>query len=174
VAADRGLLAEVTHLVEAPTAFRGSFDAKYLELPRDVLVTVMRRHQRYFALEDAAGRLMNYFIGVRNGDGEHLDKVIQGNEHVIRARFADANFFYQADIKKPLKDYLARLGTLTFQADLGSMLAKNERVAAVTVGLGGLLGFEAADISMARQAAQVAKADLATSMVVEMTSLQGI
>lgn len=174
VAADRGLLAEVTHLVEAPTAFRGSFDAKYLELPRDVLVTVMRRHQRYFALEDAAGCLMNYFIGVRNGDGEHLDKVIQGNEHVIRARFADANFFYQADIKKPLKDYLARLGTLTFQADLGSMLAKNERVAAVTVGLGGLLGFEAADISMARQAAQVAKADLATSMVVEMTSLQGI
>ena len=174
VAADKGLLAEVTNLVEAPTAFRGGFEAKYLKLPRDVLVTVMRKHQRYFALEDADGQLMNHFIGVRNGDGEHLDKVIQGNEHVIRARFSDADFFYQADIQKPLKDYLPRLGALTFQADLGSMLEKNERVAKTIDGLGRLLGFDAADIAIAQQAAQLAKADLATNMVVEMTSLQGI
>ena len=173
-AADGELLAEVTNLVEAPTAFRGSFEAKYLELPRDVLVTVMRKHQRYFAVEDADGRLMNYFIGVRNGDSEYLDKVVRGNEHVIRARFSDADFFYQADIQRPLKDCLPRLGTLTFQADLGSMLEKSERVAKTVEGLGALLGLDEADVSIAQQAAQIAKADLATNMVVEMTSLQGI
>ena len=174
VAADRELLAEVANLVEAPRAFRGGFDAKYLELPRDVLVTVMRKHQRYFAVEDADGRLMNYFIGVRNGDGEHLDKVVRGNEHVIGARFSDAVFFYQADMQRSLEDCLPRLDTLTFQADLGSMLAKSKRVAGTIAGLGELLGLDAADIATARQAAPVAKADLATNMVVEMTSLQGI
>ena len=174
VAADGELLAEVTNLVEAPMAFRGSFEAKYLELPRDVLVTVMRKHQRYFAVEDADGRLMNHFIGVRNGDGEHLDKVVRGNEHVIGARFSDAVFFYQADIQKSLEDCLPRLGTLMFQADLGSMLEKSRRVAGTIAGLGKLLGFAAADIDIAQQAAPIAKADLATNMVVEMTSLQGI
>ena len=171
---DDALLEEVTNLVESPTAFLGRFEEKYLELPRDVLVTVMRNHQRYFALEGSDGNLLPYFIGVRNGDGRHLDKVIRGNEQVIRARFSDASFFYQADIKKPLRDYLPRLDTLTFQADLGSMREKNDRVAATICDLGELLGFAAADIDIARQAAQIAKADLATSMVVEMTSLQGI
>ena len=174
VAADKGLLDEVTNLVEAPTAFCGSFDAKYLDLPRDVLVTVMRKHQRYFALEDAQGRLMNYFIGVRNGDREHLEQVIRGNEHVIRARFSDARFFYQADVKKSLTDVLPRLATLTFQTDLGSMLEKSQRVARTIDDLGSLLGFAEADIAIARQAAKIAKADLATNMVVEMTSLQGV
>ena len=174
VADDDSLLAEVTNLVEAPTAFLGEFDAAYLELPRDVLTTVMRKHQRYFALEDAGGQLMNYFIGVRNGDSAHLDKVIHGNEQVLRARFSDARFFYQSDIKQALKDYLPRLDTLTFQADLGSMREKNDRVATTIGDLGALLGFAAADIAVAREAAQIAKADLATSMVVEMTSLQGI
>jgi len=171
---DKALLAEVTNLIEAPTAFLGSFEEKYLELPRDVLVTVMRKHQRYFAVEDTDGNLMNYFIGVRNGDDQHLDKVIYGNEHVIRARFSDANFFHKEDIKKPLKDYLPRLGTLTFQTDLGSMLEKNERVAETVTGLGDLLGIDATDVSIAQRASHIAKADLATNMVVEMTSLQGI
>ena len=171
---DDALLEEVTNLVESPTAFLGRFEEKYLELPRDVLVTVMRNHQRYFALEGSDGNLLPYFIGVRNGDGRHLDKVIRGNEQVIRARFSDASFFYQADIKKPLRDYLPRLDTLTFQADLGSMREKNDRVAATICDLGELLGFAAVDIDIARQAAQIAKADLATSIVVEMTSLQGI
>lgn len=171
---DKGLLAEVTNLIEAPTAFRGTFEEAYLELPRDVLVTVMRKHQRYFAVEDADGNLMNYFIGVRNGDNDHIDKVIHGNEHVIRARFSDANFFYREDVKKPLKDYLPRLGTLTFQTDLGSMLEKNERVSETVAGLGDLLGMSQTDIGIAERAAHIAKADLATNMVVEMTSLQGI
>ncbi len=168
------LLAEVTNLVEAPTALRGEFEHQYLELPRDVLVTVMRKHQRYFPVEDAAGDLMPYFIAVRNGDGEHLDKVIHGNEHVIRARFSDADFFYREDLKKPLAAYLPRLDTLTFQENLGSMLAKNERVAGLVVELGDLLGIDFADVTVAQEAAEIAKADLATSMVVEMTSLQGI
>ena len=171
---DDALLAEVANLVEAPIAFIGTFDAEYLELPRDVLVTVMRKHQRYFAIEDADGRLMNYFIGVRNGDSEHLDKVIHGNEQVLRARFSDARFFYQADIKQKLADHLPRLETLTFQAELGSMREKNDRVAATIGDLGELLGFAAPDIEIASEAARIAKADLATSMVVEMTSLQGI
>jgi len=174
VADDDTLLQEVTHLVEAPTAFLGAFDAAFLELPRAVLVTVMRKHQRYFALEDAGGRLLNHFIGLRNGDSAHLDKVIHGNEQVLRARFSDARFFFQADSKQPLEDYLPRLETLTFQADLGSMRAKNDRVAGTIDDLGALLGFDADAIAVAREAAQIAKADLATSMVVEMTSLQGI
>jgi glycyl-tRNA synthetase len=171
---DKGLMEEVTNLIEAPTAFRGSFEEKYLELPRDVLVTVMRKHQRYFAVEDANGNLMNTFIGVRNGDNQHIEKVIHGNEHVIRARFSDAEFFHKEDIKKPLKSYLERLDTLTFQTDLGSMLEKNDRVSATVEGLGDLLEIGASDISIAKQASIVAKADLATNMVVEMTSLQGI
>ncbi|MCY3833982.1 MAG: glycine--tRNA ligase subunit beta [Chloroflexi bacterium] len=171
---DADLLAEVANLVEAPTVFRGRFDTAYLELPRDVLVTVMKKHQRYFALEDNRGRLMNHFMGVRNGDSEHLDKVIRGNEQVLRARFSDAQFFYQADIKKPLRDYLPRLDTLTFQAGLGSMRQKNDRVAASIAALGELLGFDSPAIAIAEQAAAIAKADLATSMVVEMTSLQGV
>ncbi len=168
------LIDEVTNLVEAPTAFLGEFDPQYLELPDDVLSTVMRKHQRYFSIEDNQGQLLNYFIGVRNGDKQHLDKVIHGNEQVLRARFADAKFFYEADIKKPLRAYLPRLDTLTFQAELGSMRQKNDRVAATVGELGELLGFAAADINIAEEAAQVGKADLATKMVVEMTSLQGI
>jgi glycyl-tRNA synthetase len=171
---DPSLLAEVANLVEAPTAFLGKFSERYLALPRDVLVTVMRKHQRYFAVEDNRGELLPYFIGVRNGDELHLDKVIHGNEQVIRARFADARFFYEADIKQPLRDHLARLGTLTFQAELGSMREKNDRVAATVEDLGQMLGFGVADIAIAREAAKLAKADLATSMVVEMTSLQGV
>ncbi len=174
VPADPALLDEVTNLVEAPTAFRGEFDSAFLELPRAALVMVMRKHQRYFALEDADGNLLPYFIGVRNGDSAHLDKVIHGNEQVLRARFSDATFFYRADIKKPLLAHLTRLDTLTFQADLGSMRAKNDRVAAMIAELGALLNFDAAAIDIASQAALIAKADLATSMVVEMTSLQGI
>ncbi len=171
---DPDLLDEVTNLVERPTALRGSFEAKYLALPREVLVSVMRKHQRYFPVEDAQGRLLPYFIAVRNGDSEHLDLVIKGNEHVIRARFADADYFYHADIQKRLDDYLPRLGTLTFQERLGSMLDKTRRLEALVPGLGALLGLDDVALNIARRAATLAKADLATQMVVEMTSLQGI
>ncbi|TVR21245.1 MAG: glycine--tRNA ligase subunit beta [Anaerolineaceae bacterium] len=171
---DPALLDEVTNLIEAPTALRGSFDHAYLELPREVLVTVMRKHQRYFPVERGDGRLLPYFITVRNGDDQHLDKVAHGNEHVIRARFSDAQFFYEEDRAKPLADYLPRLNTLTFQEKLGSMLDKNNRVAGLVDGLGDLFGVSGTDIAIAHRAAKIAKADLATNMVVEMTSLQGV
>ncbi len=171
---DPDLLAEVTHLVERPTVLRGTFAEEHLRLPREVLVTVMRKHQRYFAVEDAEGRLLPYFIAVRNGDREHLDQVIHGNEHVIRARFADAAYFYRKDVEKPLRDYLPRLGTLTFQEQLGSMLDKNDRVARLIPLLADRLALSESDRRTAEAAAAIAKADLATSMVVEMTSLQGV
>ncbi len=170
---DPGLLDEVTNLVEAPTALLGSFEDKYLELPRDVLVTVMRDKQRYFPLENDKGELLPYFITIRNGDSEHLDKVRYGNEHVLRARFSDASFFYAEDLEQRLEDYLPRLGTLTFQEKLGSMLDKNERIAELVEPMGKLLGLGSTDLAIAQRASHLVKADLATKMVVEMTSLQG-
>jgi glycyl-tRNA synthetase len=167
------LLDEVTNLVERPTALRGRFDERYLELPREVLVTVMKKHQRYFALEDVDGRLLPFFIAVRNGDAEHLDLVIHGNEEVLRARFSDAAYFFGQDRQKRLEEFLPRLGTLTFQEKLGSMLDKNERIVKMVEPLGKLLGMDESNIVIAQQASHVLKADLATQMVVEMTSLQG-
>lgn len=171
---DPGLLAEVVNLVEQPTLLRGKFDEKFLALPREVLVMVMRKHQRYFAVENEQGELLPYFIVVRNGDAEHLDKVTHGNEHVLVARFSDATFFYNADISNPLESYLARLATLTFQEKLGSMLDKNNRVVGMVEAFGELASVADDVIPVAKRAAQLAKADLATQMVVEFTSLQGI
>ena len=170
---DDHLLDEVVNLVEAPTALLGKFEEHYLELPRDVLVTVMRDKQRYFAVEDAAGNLLPYFITVRNGDDQHLDKVAYGNEQVLRARFSDASFFFKQDSEKRLEDFLPRLNTLTFEEHLGSMLDKNQRVAGLVASIGHLIGTPEVDIAVATRAAHLAKADLATNMVVEMTSLQG-
>lgn len=171
---DDKLLAEVTNLVERPTALLGRFDESSLKLPREVLVTVMRDKQRYFAVENAGGALLAYFITVRNGDAEHLDLVAHGNEQVLRARFSDAEYFYAKDTQKRLADFLPRLATLTFQEKLGSMLDKNERVARMVEGMARLLNVGETDSAIAQRAAHIAKADLATQMVVEMTSLQGI
>ena len=167
------LLDEVTNLIEAPTALLGKFDEKYLELPREVLVMVMAKKQRYFPIEDKEGKLLPYFVTVRNGDAEHLDMVAYGNEQVLKARFYDASFFYSQDTKKKLVDFLPRLSTLTFQEKLGSMRDKNERIVELVEPLGKLLGAGANEISIAQRAAHIVKADLATQMVVEMTDLQG-
>jgi glycyl-tRNA synthetase len=179
---DPGLLAEVSNLVERPTALRGSFDPEYLKLPRDVLISVMKKHQRYFPIisahpkgsAGAEGDLLPYFVIIRNGDSQGLDLVRDGNEHVIRARFADANFFVREDLKHNLEDYLPRLGTQTFQVKLGSMLDKTQRVTRLTELLTAQIGLSTQERSDARRAAELCKADLATKMVVEMTSLQGI
>ncbi len=171
---DAALLAEVTNLVERPTLLRGCFDEKYLQLPDAVLIAVMKKHQRYFPVVDAQGRLMPYFIAARNGDDAHLDKVTAGNEHVILARFADADFFYREDRKRRLEDFLPRLATKTFQEKLGSYLDKSARVARLMPHIGPLLGLSAADLEIARRAAHLSKADQATQMVTEMTSLEGI
>ena len=171
---DADLLAEVTNLVERPTVLRGGFSPDHLALPREVLVTVMRKHQRYFAVEDEHGKLLPYFIAVRNGDRQHLDQVTHGNEHVIRARFADAAYFYRKDTARPLESFLPRLSTLTFQEKLGSVLDKNNRLAGLVPAMVALLGMGEHVLPVARRAAHLAKADLATQMVVEMTSLQGV
>jgi len=171
---DEAVLDEVTHLVEAPTALCGAFDPDYLRLPEEVLVSVMKKHQRYFPVYDREGRLLPYFIAVRNGDTRGLDIVTDGNEQVIRARFADASFFIQEDLKHPLEFYIPKLSTLTFQTKLGSMLDKTRRIEALVERLIPLVGLSAEDAAMARRAAHLCKADLVTHMVVEMTSLQGI
>ena len=168
---DPALLDEVTNLVERPTALRGSFEEKYLELPREALIAVMRKHQRYFPWKTR--RRPAAVFHRRAMATPPPDIVIDGNEHVIRARF-DADYFFRADIQKRLEDYLPRLGTLTFQEKLGSMRDKAERLGKLVPTLGEMIGASGADLKTAERAAQLAKADLATQMVVEMTSLQGI
>ena len=172
---DPALLDQVNFLVEQPTAFRGEFDAAYLDvLPPEALISVMKKHQRYFVIVDKDGNLMPYFIGVRNGGSEHLDVVTDGNEQVILARFADARFFVEKDLKKPLAEFVPDLGTLTFQKKLGSLLDKTHRITALVEALNSQMGLSADDAKTALRAAELCKADLATQMVVEMTSLQGI
>ncbi len=170
---DEDVLSEVTNLVEHPTALLGSFDESYLELPRDVLISVMKKHQRYFPIEKD-GKLLPNFVVVRNGDNLHLDLVREGNEHVIRARFADANFFVREDVKEKLEAYRPKLSSLTFQAKLGSMLDKSERIEKLTGVIAKMLELGGNESKDALRAAHLCKADLATQMVVEMTSLQGI
>lgn len=171
---DPGLLDEVANLVERPTPLRGRFEEKYLELPAEVLVAVMRKHQRYFPVYSQDEALLPYFIAVRNGDEKHLNVVVEGNEHVIRARFADAEFFYQNDTRQSLPEFVPQLDTLTFQADLGSMLDKTRRLEKLTPAIAAMLDLTADETAVAARAAALAKADLATAMVVEMTSLQGV
>ena len=172
---DPGLLGEVTNLVEAPHALRGAFEQDYLRLPREVLVSVMKKHQRYFpVLKAGGGELLPYFIVVRNGDGEGDALVVEGNAAVIRARFADADYFVRADKKLKLAEYVPQLSTLTFQKELGSMLDKTRRVTALVGDLAAHFSLEPGEQQTALRAAELCKADLATHMVVEMTSLQGI
>ncbi len=171
---DPGLLDEVTDLVEQPTALRGSFAEDYLRLPKEVLVTVMKKHQRYFPVVREGGRMLPYFITVRNGPAEFLDSVREGNEGVIRARYADADYFFRADTARPLEAFTPRLATLTFQEKLGSMLDKVHRVERTVDPLADQLGLDEGERAIARRAAALFKSDLATQMVVELTSLQGI
>jgi len=180
------LLAEVANLVEIPTPFLGSFDKEFLSIPGDVLVSVMKKQQRYFPIQrqaqNAAGAklddrhpaLLPCFAAVRNGNTQGLDLVRQGNEHVVHARFADADFFVREDLKHKLEDFLPRLGTLMFQKRLGSMLDKNQRIEKLANALIPILGLDADEAVFARRAAHLLKADLVSKMVVEMTSLQGV
>jgi glycyl-tRNA synthetase len=170
---DPALLTEVTNLVEQPTALLGHFDEDYLALPDAVLVAVMKKHQRYFPIYQSTN-LLPHFVVIRNGGEEHLDSVRHGNEEVIRARFADADFFYREDSKKTLEEFLPRLDTLTFQEQLGSMLDKTRRLEKLVPQLAKMLGLNDKERKIAQRAAHLCKADLATQMVVEFTSLQGV
>lgn len=170
---DPELLAEVANLVEAPTALMGRFDETFLSLPRDVLVSVMKEHQRYFPVEKE-GELAPYFVALSNGGQRHLDVITRGNEQVIRARFADAAFFIEQDMEQPLESYLPRLSSLTFQSRLGSVADKVDRIQDLVSILSAEFGLEPAARRTAMRVAALCKADMATRMVVEMTSLQGV
>ncbi|HAV76167.1 MAG TPA: glycine--tRNA ligase subunit beta, partial [Anaerolineae bacterium] len=170
---EEGLLNEVTNLIEMPTAVMGGFNEEFLELPQDVLISVMKKHQRYFPIQKN-GKLLAHFVAIRNGDDIGVDTVREGNEHVLGARFADANFFVREDVKRKLEEYRPELASLTFHTKLGSMLDKTERIGKLVKEIAPALGITKDQLPLTSRAAHLMKADLATQMVTEMTSLQGI
>ena len=174
---DAALLDLVTYLNEYPTVIRGDFDAKYLELPSEVIVTVMRDHQKYFAAESRSGEIAPHFLAVINLDMDRTGLVRRGHEKVLRARLADAQFFWQSDQRCRLADYTEKLAHITFESRLGSYRDKAERmreIARKTARNWFDSGVHGADVGAADRAAQLAKCDLATEMVREFTELQGV
>lgn len=171
---DEELLSEVNNLVEYPTALIGEFSPDYLKLPKEVLVTLMREHQRYFPVTGKDGALLPKFIAVRNGGAEHLDTVRAGNEKVLRARLADADFFFLDDLKTPLADKVKALEKVVFQESLGSVYDKVVRVSALAESLAAALEAGENDRKCVLRAAYLAKADLVTNMIYEFPELQGI
>ncbi|MFY9858073.1 MAG: glycine--tRNA ligase subunit beta [Exiguobacterium chiriqhucha] len=167
---DASLLEEVTNLVEWPTALFGEFDARYLELPEEVLITTMKEHQRYFPVY-IGETLKNYFVTVRNGNAEHLQNVAKGNEKVIRARLADAVFFYEEDQKTKIDEQLVRLDRIVFHEKLGTTGDKVRRVEQLAGTLAPLFN---ADTAKVARAGAIHKFDLVSQMVYEFTELQGV
>lgn len=167
------LLEQVTHLVEYPNLIRGSFPEQYLELPKELIITPMRKHQRYFPVVDKKGKLLPYFVAVSNMKTRNMDVIRVGNERVLRARLADADFYYREDRKKlPLEKLVPRLGHILFQERLGTLLDKTNRI----VELAGFMA-KAVDPALeddARRTATLCKADLAAGMIREFTELQGV
>jgi glycyl-tRNA synthetase beta chain len=168
------LLAEVVFLVEWPTAVAGTFDETFLELPAEVVTTEMVSHQRYFPVREATGELLPYFITISNGDPAKSAVIASGNERVIRARLSDGQFFFKADLVIPLVDYLPKLETVTFQADLGSVRAKVDRIQHNAQRVAEQLQVDASTAATIDRAAMLCKADLVTQMVGEFPELQGV
>ncbi|TJX14716.1 glycine--tRNA ligase subunit beta [Tissierella creatinini] len=170
---DEELLDEITNIVEYPTPIIGRIKDEYLNLPMDVITTPMKEHQRYFPVIDDKGRLMPYFITVRNGDDKYSDIVIKGNEKVLGARLEDAKFFFKEDIKHPFEDYVNRLENITFQEKLGNMYQKSKRIQKLAVKIGDYLDVGEETKKNIERAGYLSKADLTTKMVSEFTELQG-
>lgn len=169
---DENLLEEVTFLVEYPIAVSGSFPPDYLVLPREVLITTMQVHQRYFPVtEEGNGALLSHFIGISNN--RFHENIRRGYEKVLGARLADARFFYEEDIKVPLDAYTERLSGVVFQEELGTLAQKQERLVKLIYAAGERLGLSAAAVRRAARAAELCKADLVTCMVRELPELQG-
>ncbi|MBF2047127.1 MAG: glycine--tRNA ligase subunit beta [Elainella sp. C42_A2020_010] len=170
------LLAEVQDLVEFPTAVVGKFDAEFLALPAEVIITEMESHQRYFPVLKAAGssELLPYFVTISNGDPAKSDLIAAGNERVIRARLSDGKYFFDLDRKQPLESYLPRLESVTFQEDLGSVRAKVDRIGAIAARIADQLQVTPSERTTIQRAALLCKADLVTQMVGEFPELQGV
>ena len=171
---DSDLLEEVNNLVEWPTAFAGTFDPKYLAIPEAVLITSMKDNQRYFYARDQAGKMVNAFIGVRNGNHDHLNNVIAGNEKVLTARLEDAAFFYAEDQKRSIAEDVERLKAVSFHDKISSMYDKMARTKVIAALLADQFGLTAAEKADLDRAASIYKFDLVTSMVGEFPELQGI
>ncbi|HEX7063948.1 MAG TPA: glycine--tRNA ligase subunit beta [Bacillales bacterium] len=171
---DEDLLEEVNNLVEYPTALYGTFDEKFLNLPKEVLLISMREHQRYFPVENKNGELLPYFVTIRNGDHKHLDKVAKGNEKVLRARLSDAVFFYEEDQRMTIADALSRLEHVVFQEKLGTMSDKSDRLRKLAGRLANVLEVNEKVAKEVDRAAEICKFDLVTHMVDEFSELQGI
>ena len=174
---DSGLRTLVTHLNEYPTVIQGDFDPAFLNLPDEILVTVMRDHQKYFAVEKKNGELAAQFLAVINTDKDAKGIIRAGHERVLRARFADARFFWESDQKCRLADYLPKLERVTYESRLGSYRDKVERVRDVARWLSEQwfnLGMHQAHVAETDRAAELAKCDLVTEMVREFPELQGI
>jgi glycyl-tRNA synthetase beta chain len=173
---DKALLDAVVNLTEWPSAILGSFDHEFLELPEEVLVTVMRDHQKYFAVEDGAGKVLPHFLAILNTDGDPQGIIRHGHERVLRARFNDARFFWQTDQKHPLRERVQWLKHVTFQKDLGSYYEKTLRVQRLCSWLCEIIRQSGMTIrpGVVHKAAYLAKTDLTTELVKEFTELQGI
>jgi len=173
---DKALLDKVVNVTEFPSVALGNFDPDYLVLPEEVLVTVMRDHQSYFAMEEAGGKLLPHFLAVLNTDADPQGLIRHGNERVLRARFNDARFFWQTDQKISLLERLELLRHVTFQKDLGTYYEKTQRVQRLCSWLSELLKQSAMAVrpGVIHKAACLAKADLTTELVKEFTELQGI
>lgn len=168
---DAELLDEVAMLVEYPVAVCGEFDAAYLEVPAEVIVLAMRSHQRYFAIEDASGGLLNKFVTIANTVTKDVDVVRRGNQRVLAARLADAQFFFREDQKKSAADRVASLDDVMFTKKLGSIGAKVRRIRSNAAHIAGAVG---ADTKAVDRAAELCKSDLVTNMVYEFPELQGV
>lgn len=168
---DVDLLDEVTNLTEWPVVLTGTFDAAFLEIPQEALMSSMQHHQRCFPLVDQHKKLTNQFLIVSNMVSKEPQKIIQGNERVMRARLSDADYFYRQDLSKPLIQYVDDLNRVVFQAPLGTLYEKAERLAKLAAFLAPLLNV---NLPMAERAALLAKTDLMTQLVGEFPELQGI
>ncbi|MGL5514193.1 MAG: glycine--tRNA ligase subunit beta [Sporomusa sp.] len=171
---DEELLEEVVYLVEYPTAVCGNFEKEYLSLPPEAIITPMREHQRYFPVTDKDGKLLPLFITVRNGNSDYLDVVRHGNERVLKARLADARFFFEEDQKAPLANRVDKLKSIVFQEGLGTLYDKTLRLRRLAVAIGKMLLIDQQKLVVVDRGAYLAKADLVTGMVCEFTELQGV
>ena len=171
---DPDLLDESVQLVEWPEAFAGTFAAEFLVLPREVLITVMQHHQKYFAVQDENGALLPAFVAIRNGGTRGLGSVREGNEWVLRARLADARFFFDEDRRRRLEARLPELAGLVVHEKLGTMAEKTQRLTRLAGRLGQVLAIGEAEQGALERAALLSKADLVTQMVRELPELQGV
>jgi glycyl-tRNA synthetase beta chain len=174
VSEDDELLNEVVHLIEYPTALLGEVAPEYMDLPEAVITTPMREHQRYFPVRSANGKLLPYFIAVRNGDAFAIDKVKAGNEKVLKARLADAAFYYKEDQKVPLAELVPELEKVVYHEKLGTVKQRVERLRRLAQFITDKLEFEDAQKELIDRTAFLAKADLVTLMVYDFPELQGI